>query len=396
MAWQDDFTDEQYDIIYNHYGAVYWRNADDFWNYEFRNHSSINNLAKFAALPRKPPLTAGNFAILTKTQATMFIKDTPAFWTWYNWNKKWIFPIGYKFTSEAAVVIDAYFKGFQEEEPIEVPEEPPPDYDDDFIGDVKDWTVQKIGAAVAILDAKIAEIPAKIATEISEAWDWMGDLVVNMNNWIVEMVNKLVEFKDAMVNSLENAFAELQGFFERIGEQMKIAIEGVVDKLKAIGNTVFEWIKDLGNAIKDALVDAFQWLKENIISVIGDVWNWIKDLGTKIKDALVDAYQFLRDKFADFTEVLKTAFNWIKEGIVTAITKVVEWIKNAFNAIVEKILSLADAMGVIFDDLFERFQEWFEDALKPDKEKMVAFITGIFEAQREALEQITKSEVKGV
>lgn len=239
----------------------------------------------------------------------------------------------------------------------------------DITADVVDWLTQKINELWAYLEplfrkhlSTIADEFSKTATvwreaiagfiewarpyvnafldAISSWWDEHGDTVMNIVDTLMSGVQRLFEdYLSVVVDVVVGMLALLRGDFEGVKE----SIMSIVDTLVTGVVDLFEWIYTKlvgGSIIPDLVNDAIGYitgLKDDAISLVGDLASGMRDKALSAKDNVVGAITDMKDTAIGIADDLAG-------GVVDSISGIgsdaAGMVRSGFNDVVPSSLSI--------------------------------------------------------
>ena len=214
--------------------------------------------------------------------------------------------------------------------------------------------------------------------------------IVDQENFNKAMFSLMDEkFKGGMelqANSFKGLWSTVTGVFKTslammmgISSEGEVVIGGMFDtiksKIKIVADTLTKWSTDgtmekiskvfqsafdiIGNVLKVA----YDFIKDNIIPIFVKLYDWIKPNIPAIKDFIKSAFDIIGDVFravGDFiVNTLLPAFvsfwNWIKPYI----PQIKEFVLNAFNAIKDVFKVVNDFIVDNVLPIFGKMKDWF-------------------------------------
>lgn len=210
---------------------------------------------------------------------------------------------------------------------------------DNILKPIVDWVIKNLGPVfVSLTNGVVNTIKVAIAT-------------------ITDVIKSIIKTLRGILDFLTGVFT---GDWKKAWNGLKTAFSGVCDTFKAlwsgVKNTflaVWDSIKDAGKnawkAIKDVFSSVKTWFKEKVTGPVKEgfsgawdklksgaktAWSGIKDIFKKVpdwfKDKFSSAWQKVKDVFSTGGEI----FDGIKDGIVSAFTKVVNAIIRGINKVI--------------------------------------------------------------
>lgn len=224
---------------------------------------------------------------------------------------------------------------------------------DDFVN----WLIENVLPALDDLGVYITDtvIPA-----ISDLWEWIQDSVIpaiiDFKDRVVEAYEKFIEWKDKIVEFIEEALASLQEWWEE-------KIIPIIEKLVEIYNEklvpAFEAVKSfIQDSLIPALQDMWAFIQDNVVpvwdafvDVINEIIGLIGDIGTKIGE-FVDA-------------ALTTLYNWFNDNIIPIWEDFVELLEEKVQPIIETISDyINDTVIPAIEDFFDKVVELKDDVVE--------------------------------
>lgn len=267
----------------------------------------------------------------------------------------------------------------------------------------------------ALIKTKVATLAAEVATKLQTAGQWLLNAAMNANpmGLVVMAITALVAgfmllwnncegFREFWLNlweKIKSAASAVADWFtqtwEKIGafftetvpswfNSFKDTLSGVWDNIKNACSAVADWFTEKWTAAKDKFTEIWN----NITSFLSTAWNTIKNLvsvGVQFIGSIISAafdiitlpFRFI---WENCKEYVYAAFEWIKEKINAAITKIKEIAQKGFNFVKEKIINPITEAKDKAVQIFTVIKATIEGKVNEAKAKVTALFLKIKEA----------------
>ena len=198
------------------------------------------------------------------------------------------------------------------------------------------------------------EIWAGISAAAGAAWDAIKEFFAPAVEWFTKLLNSIRATVESVINVIvglaKGCWAIIQRVFEVVGDWFdKNVIQPVSKFFTDMWNTISTAAKTAWNFISDTFVVAATWFNDKIITPIsdffGNMWDKIKTGAAAAWDGITSVFgvvvDWFREKFSAAWQAVKDVFSaggeifsGIKDGIVSAFTKVVNTIIRGINKII--------------------------------------------------------------
>ncbi len=211
--------------------------------------------------------------------------------------------------------------------------------------------VAAIGALIAI-GVLLYQNWDTIKAKAIDLWEKVKEIFGNIKDWTVK---KFTEIKDKTVE----IFTAVKDWISEKIQAVKDVFTKLWGHIKSIWDTICDYV-EFGIQIIASILDAafqiitlpFRFIWENCKEYVFAAWEWIKE---KINSAI--------SKIKEITEI---GFNFVKEKIITPITdaknKVVEKFNELKEKAQEKITNLKNKATETFDSIKEKISTAVSDA----------------------------------
>lgn len=236
----------------------------------------------------------------------------------------------------------------------------------DWAGIIKDLAFvigQAIGGLTLLLWGVIEDCVKSIGDFFSQKIEECGgnivlgllkgilDGVIGIATWLYDnLVAPIIDGVKSMfgIHSPSTVFAEIGGYI----------IEGLINGIIAL---------------RDGVVELFQYIWDKICEVFGSVADWFGEKFTLAKEAVTGAFESIGDWFSEKYESIKEVFNSV--GI---------WFKDKFTGAYNKIKGVFDGIGTWFSgrwtdikNVFTAIPTWFKTKFTEAYDKIKGVFDGI-------------------
>ena len=198
------------------------------------------------------------------------------------------------------------------------------------------------------------EIWAGISSAAGAAWDTIKEFFAPAVEWFTKLLNSIRATVESVINVIvglaKGCWAIIQRVFEVVGDWFnKNVIQPVSKFFTDMWNKISTTAKTAWKFISDTFTVAATWFNDKIITPIsdffGNMWDKIKTGAAAAWDGITSVFgvvvDWFREKFSAAWQAVKDVFSTggeifsgIKDGIVSAFTKVVNTIIRGINKII--------------------------------------------------------------
>ena len=198
------------------------------------------------------------------------------------------------------------------------------------------------------------EIWAGISAAAGAAWDAIKEFFAPAVEWFTKLLNSIRATVESVINVIvglaKGCWAIIQRVFEVVGDWFNTNVIQPVSKFfSAMWDKISTAAKTAWTLITDVFKSAATWFNDTIISPIsdffGNMWDKIKTGAAAAWDGITSVFgvvvDWFREKFSAAWQAVKDVFSTggeifsgIKDGIVSAFTKVVNTIIRGINKII--------------------------------------------------------------
>ena len=291
-----------------------------------------------------------------------------------------------KMTPQAVTFIKEYVADRTEQDkPPPLPEPPPveepyiPDpidtgggIIDDMVQNLKQWIREAILAGLAFLERPLQYI----AGILGEVKSLVGNLVNTMKGIVDTIMAKVIGMFETVVDRIKNLIGEVWNNIQKIWETMK-------DLFKTVKTAIVSALEKSWIFIKETFTELWGWIKSGLITIGTSIVNGIKFLWEKIKDGLAwagkvlnSAYNALKDVMVAIWDRTKEIFHKVIETIAAGFQDAIEWLVAAFKEWME-----------FRDNNTRKLEEWSE-------ERIVEFMTWVLKAQKTVITKLSREGLR--
>ncbi len=242
---------------------------------------------------------------------------------------------------------------------------------DDMVQNLKEWIREAILAGLAFLERPLQYI----AGILGEVKSLVGNLVNTMKGIVDTIMAKVIGMFETVVDRIKNLIGEVWNNIQKIWETMK-------DLFKTVKTAIVSALEKSWIFIKETFTELWGWIKSGLITIGTSIVNGIKFLWEKIKDGLAWA-----------GKVLNSAYNALKDVAVAIWDRT----KEIFHKVIDNIVSGFEAAI----EILTNFIEWFVDGHIKEivglyewtEEKMIDTIKFIVNAQKKVISELAKERM---
>ncbi len=191
-------------------------------------------------------------------------------------------------------------------------------------------------------------------------------LVTIHNAW-----NAITGAFQAAINFIVGLFQWLYNhnyYFKALVDAIAAAFQWIQKTATDIWNAITKWLGDAWAAIVAAAQEAWEWVKQHIITPITDAWNWLTGKITDLKNWLADRWndiandaRQLWDKFTGaIADTWSNVTGWIHDHIVQPIS---DEIGKLINQALEWGSNLINMFKQGISNAWDGFTSWLKDKL---------------------------------
>ena len=228
----------------------------------------------------------------------------------------------------------------------------------------------------------------------------------DFRNKIKETWNELKEIFGGFIDDIKERFSELQPYFEKIAEGIKIIWGKLCDVLAPAFETTFQTIVDTIKAVLDAIIGIidvfigiftgdFEQAAQGVREIYDALWGFISDIFGNIMDFVAGALEALgfeeaASKVEQFKDTVQKGMEQVKNAIASipglikkAVQKIVDVFKEItkfFNetipeTIAHAIQSVIDFVKNGIDTIITFFTETLPNGIQTAIETVIGFIS---------------------
>jgi len=157
-------------------------------------------------------------------------------------------------------------------------------------------------------------------------WDWLGEKWSSLKTWAGNLWGVV---KEKWGNFKEWVVSWAGPLWEGIKEAWSTFIDWATDLwegVKIAWSTFIGWLSEKWDWIGGIAEEAWNWIKEHIITPIQEAWDWLVEAWGTIGDWLSEKWDWIGG-------IAEEAWNWIKEHIITPIQEAWDWLVEAWGTI---------------------------------------------------------------
>ena len=231
----------------------------------------------------------------------------------------------------------------------------------EFFTGLWDGIKEKAGAAAEFISSIwsgisefFGEIWAGISAAAGAAWDAIKEFFAPAVEWFAKLLNSIRATVESVINVIvglaKGCWAIIQRVFEVVGDWFnKNVIQPVSKFFSDMWDTISTAAKTTWDTIKTVFNAVSKWFNDTVITPIttffGGMWDTIKSGAAAAWDGITSVFgvvvDWFREKFSAAWQAVKDVFSTggeifsgIKDGIVSAFTKVVNTIIRGINKII--------------------------------------------------------------
>ena len=230
-------------------------------------------------------------------------------------------------------------------------------------------TLQEGGGLISVLKW----IGSFIADVLIDAIEAVGDIIGGVLNGAMHLFAGFMDFLNAILNVFqgdwEEAWESLKDAFENVFEGLKSIFMGVFEglggwivnnfkRLFNLGKIAYEWVEELGDSIREGLIETFLKMVDIFVTPFEAAWNAVlkffgaaspsklaADLGKWIVEGLVAGIKGAARMVANGAKWLWDRFVGHVRNYIRAWTTIGRWVGDAIRDSIEKAKDLLSGVG---------------------------------------------------
>lgn len=203
-------------------------------------------------------------------------------------------------------------------------------------GDITDWLSEKWNA----FKDWMSGLWDSISEKIQEVWNGIKDFFADIWEQIYDVIEGPLKFIEGTIGAVMYA---IYAVIYTVWEVIKFALEKAWNWIKDTASSIFIPVANFFSGIWNGIKDTATGIWNSIKDTLGGIWDSIKE---KAMDAFSSVWKFIKDGFNS----LKDTLGGIVKGIANAIVKP---IGGAVNGVINGVNWVLDKVG---SDM--QFKEW--------------------------------------
>lgn len=194
-------------------------------------------------------------------------------------------------------------------------------------GDITDWLSEKWNA----FKDWMSGLWDSISEKIQEVWNGIKDFFADIWEQIYDVIEGPLKFIEGTIGAVMYAIqAVIYTVWEVIKFALKSAWDWISDTASAIFIPVANFFSGIWNGIKDTATSIWNKIKDTL----GGIWDSIKE---KAMDAFSSVWEFIKDGFNRLKDTLGGIVKGIAQAIVNPIGGAVNGVINGVNWVLDKV-----------------------------------------------------------
>lgn len=194
-------------------------------------------------------------------------------------------------------------------------------------GDITDWLSEKWNA----FKDWMSGLWDSISEKIQEVWNGIKDFFADIWEQIYNVIEGPLKFIEGTIGAVMYAIqAVIYTVWEVIKFALKSAWDWISDTASAIFTPVANFFSGIWNGIKDTATGIWNSIKDTL----GGIWDSIKE---KAMDAFSSVWEFIKDGFNRLKDTLGGIVKEIANAIVKPIGGAVNGVINGVNWVLDKV-----------------------------------------------------------
>lgn len=194
-------------------------------------------------------------------------------------------------------------------------------------GDITDWLSEKWNA----FKDWMSGLWDTISEKIQEVWNGIKDFFVDIWQQIYNVIEGPLKFIEGTIGAVMYA---IQAVIYTVWEVIKFALKSAWDWISDTASAIFTPIANFFSGIWNGIKDTATGIWNNIKDTLGGIWDSIKE---KAMDAFSSVWEFIKDGFNRLKDTLGGIVKEIANAIVKPIGGAVNGVINGVNWVLDKV-----------------------------------------------------------
>jgi TP901 family phage tail tape measure protein len=194
-------------------------------------------------------------------------------------------------------------------------------------GDITDWLSEKWSA----FKDWISGLWDTISEKIQEVWNGIKDFFADIWEQIYNVIEGPLKFIEGTIGAVMYA---IQAVIYTVWEVIKFALKSAWDWISDTASAIFTPVANFFSGIWNGIKDTATGIWNSIKGTLGGIWDSIKE---KAMDAFSSVWEFIKDGFNRLKDTLGGIVKEIANAIVKPIGGAVNGVINGVNWVLDKV-----------------------------------------------------------
>lgn len=242
------------------------------------------------------------------------------------------------------------------------------------------------------IEEGIAGLAGAIKTEVADVLDGVVSTVDSITEFLPDFYNdtmyKIEAVTTAIGNKIDSAIGGIGEAFENVFGQITGSLAELKERfgsaIENIGEQITGGLSNVATSLTGAMKSVGAFFKDGMSSLLTSMVNFGNVLEAGIKATASKIYE----GFGTFAANLVNGFANMVDNLDGFFTRLGEGLKNAMSSLIAYLQEMMDELVRVLGLMGEWFENLLDELFSTDKEKLIARIVAMAEAQVEAFSRI--------
>lgn len=245
----------------------------------------------------------------------------------------------------------------------------------EIIGAIRDRIGHAIDSVTGAIQGVVSSLGSRLDSLIAQIRDFLRPLLDGIKSQITELVKTITSLAGSVVSAIRETLSSLAdtiaGAVAWFVQKMREALSEVVGAVQDAVGWLTDNIRQLGNALRDALSGVMNSIRGALQEFWQNLWGGIQDIWRRIQDFLTEAVQGVR--------------TWVS-GVADSIR---QKIQEAQRKVEETVSSTVERIRTWVEDRVNRLRTWALTTFEDISTKVRRFLAQVFAFLSDAVGRAT-------